>query len=231
MPYCPKCDMEFVEGVTICTDCGGPLLASREEAMALRQEEEAAALKRKEEQALQEAETGGNAADSREECCSSRTHVYVRQSQKQEDLKSSAAAFALVGIILGAAALILWAGLLPLSLSGPSKILIQVIMTLMAAGCLVTAAGSFRSARSADALVQEENRRTESIIRSFTDAYTGEDLDRRLESEAAELSPEELSLKRFELIQDILITTHDLPDPSYVDALSEEIYGKLYEQG
>ena len=32
MPYCPRCDMEFVEGVTGCSDCGGPLLASEEEA-------------------------------------------------------------------------------------------------------------------------------------------------------------------------------------------------------
>ena len=34
MPYCPKCDMEFVEGVTVCTDCGGPLVESREAAPA-----------------------------------------------------------------------------------------------------------------------------------------------------------------------------------------------------
>lgn len=34
MPYCPKCDMEFVEGVTVCTDCGGPLVESREAAQA-----------------------------------------------------------------------------------------------------------------------------------------------------------------------------------------------------
>ena len=27
MPYCPKCDMEFVDGMTVCTDCGGPLVS------------------------------------------------------------------------------------------------------------------------------------------------------------------------------------------------------------
>ena len=30
MPYCPKCDMEFVKGITTCTDCGAPLAESRE---------------------------------------------------------------------------------------------------------------------------------------------------------------------------------------------------------
>lgn len=30
MPYCPKCNQEFVEGVTICTDCGTPLADTEE---------------------------------------------------------------------------------------------------------------------------------------------------------------------------------------------------------
>jgi transcriptional regulator with XRE-family HTH domain len=30
MPYCPKCDMEFVEGIKVCSDCGGPLVESKE---------------------------------------------------------------------------------------------------------------------------------------------------------------------------------------------------------
>ena len=30
MPYCPKCDMEFVDGITTCSDCGGDLVESQE---------------------------------------------------------------------------------------------------------------------------------------------------------------------------------------------------------
>ena len=30
MPYCPKCDMEFIDGITTCSDCGGPLVESEE---------------------------------------------------------------------------------------------------------------------------------------------------------------------------------------------------------
>ena len=29
MPYCPHCDMEFIEGVERCTDCGQKLVASK----------------------------------------------------------------------------------------------------------------------------------------------------------------------------------------------------------
>ena len=35
MPYCPKCDMEFIKGVTVCSDCGGSLFESKEEALAV----------------------------------------------------------------------------------------------------------------------------------------------------------------------------------------------------
>lgn len=62
MPYCPKCDMEFVDGMTVCTDCGGPLVSSKEEAQAiarkeaeqLRREQEAQLAARMEEAALEE---------------------------------------------------------------------------------------------------------------------------------------------------------------------------------
>lgn len=30
MPYCPKCDMEFVDGITTCSDCGGDLVGIKE---------------------------------------------------------------------------------------------------------------------------------------------------------------------------------------------------------
>ncbi len=30
MPWCPKCKMEYVEGVTVCPDCGSPLAENKE---------------------------------------------------------------------------------------------------------------------------------------------------------------------------------------------------------
>lgn len=41
MPYCPKCDMEFVEGITVCSDCGGPLVESEEIYKKRKMEEDA----------------------------------------------------------------------------------------------------------------------------------------------------------------------------------------------
>ncbi len=44
MPYCPKCDMEFIDGITICSDCGGQLLESKEVADAMKKKEQEAML-------------------------------------------------------------------------------------------------------------------------------------------------------------------------------------------
>ncbi len=40
MPYCPKCDMEFIDGITKCSDCGGPLVESEEVAKAMQKNEQ-----------------------------------------------------------------------------------------------------------------------------------------------------------------------------------------------
>ena len=156
MPYCPKCDMEFIEGITVCSDCGGPLYESEEAYKAIEKEETA---KRLAEQAAQmEAFQALMEAESDED---SILDDQEDHTQKPEDA--------------------------------------------------------------------QEKEKTQSIIQWFTDTYTAEALDNAIGADASSLSSEELSLKRYELIQDYLITNHDLPDQTYVDALSEEIYGKLYE--
>ena len=53
-------------------------------------------------------------------------------------------------------------------------------------------------------------------------------MDARVEDRES-LEAEEMSLKRFQIIQDLLVTNRDLPDPEYVDSLCEEIYSRLYE--
>lgn len=253
MPYCPKCDMEFIDGITTCSDCGGPLVESREVADAMKQKakEEALARQRAQYEAMmaqmQEEEAGSDTADVAEEAASegadaeSMTYlggarkaaptpgVYVKKAQKYEDLKSSAAAFLLVGALLLVFSVLCWTGLLPLPLSGPSGMISKIVMTVMGLGSLYVAFTSSRSAREICGQIDAEEQVTQQLIDWFTASYTGARLDEQLADEAGGLAPEELSLKRFELIQDIIITNHDITDQAYVDSLAEDIYAKLYE--
>lgn len=223
MPYCPKCDMEFVEGVKACTDCGGPLYESEEAYKMMKKEEEVKHLSQEAAQiaAFQEMQN----APEQELAKKSYVHpgVYVDAAQRYDDMKSSASAFYLVGGIAAVGSVLCWMSVIPLAM------IAKIALTAIAAGSLVVAVKTTWAAKAFLPQVAEEKDRTESIIHWFLDTYTPEDLDQVLGSASRSLSPEELSLKRYELIQDYLITNHDLPNPAYVDSLVEEIYGKLFD--
>lgn len=309
MPYCPKCDMEFVEGITVCTDCGGPLYESEEAAKAAMAEERAKERARElaREKAMYEdylksmnaGEEDGEGAsgetDEAESCASSRSgdgtndavggpddgtsgssdginaasdgaskdddastgsvpteeeiraledevrrraqsilppepvHVYVDKSQKYDDLKSSASAFLLVGGALLVVSVLCWAGIINIPMAPVSKLIFQGALTVMGIFSLVVFLRTASSAKKLAPQIAEEKARTRITIDWFTDQYSAEDIDSAI-GDKDSLTEEELSLKRFQIIQDWLVTGQDLPDQAYVDALSEEIYTKLFEK-
>lgn len=231
MPYCPKCDMEFIDGITVCSDCGGPLAASKEEAMKMKkqmQEEEVARMAA-EYEAARGMLNSIEGAEPQQAPEPAPVKVYVKKADKYEDLKSSASAFILVGACLLLFSVLCWTGIISLPVAGTSKLLMQAVLTVMGIGSLAVAFNALKSAKVVKSQIAEENTATRQLIEWFITSHSAADLDRQLSAELGELGPEELSLKRFELIQDILITNHDITDQSYVDSLSEEIYSKLFE--
>lgn len=234
MPYCPKCDMEFIDGITVCSDCGGPLVKSREEALELKKQQEEERAKQLEAQYASAAaiSADGATADGFADAAKPEipaARVYVKKAEKYEDLKSSASAFILVGACLLIFSLLCWLGILKLPMAGGSKLLFQTVITVMGLASIAVAANTSKSAKGMKSQIEEENTATDQLIQWFLTTYTADGLDQQLSDELGEMGPEELSLKRFELIQDIIITNHDISDQSYVDSLSEEIYAKIYE--
>lgn len=235
MPYCPKCDMEFIDGITICSDCGGPLVESEAKARAIKEQEEANRLLQMANRLEEESRDGDNlellakeAASETEEPYTP-TGVYVKKADKYAEMKSSASAFLMVGAAILVFSLLCWLGIISLPMAGLSKLLFQSVLTVMGSVFLLVSIFTYKSAGALSSQIDEENKKTDEYIHWFTQNYTGDALDRQLAGETGELSPEELSLKRFELIQDILITHHDITDQAYVDSLSEDIYSRLYE--
>ena len=289
MPYCPKCDMEFVEGITVCTDCGGPLYESEEAAKAAIAEERAKERARElaREKAMYEeylksmtageedvegasgetaeagqnpdgpadgarddgSEDGARDADSEEDAPTEEelraleeevrrqaqailppepVHVYVDKSQKYDDLKSSATAFLLVGGVLLIVSALCWAGVITIPMAPVSRLIFQGALTVMGVFSLIIFARTNSSAKKLAPQIAEEKTHTHDILDWFLGQYTAENIDSAI-SGPEDLSEEELSLKRFQVIQDLLVTGQDLPDQAYVDALSEEIYSKLFE--
>ncbi|MCC8127522.1 MAG: hypothetical protein LIO92_09015 [Clostridiales bacterium] len=236
MPYCPKCDMEFVQGITICSDCGGPLYESKEEAEAamkkewMDQQAQTEALRELSRQISEEQQEENPQEENPEDSQSSYRHVYVSKSQQYDDYQSSAAAFYLVGGILLAVSVLGLAGILPLPFYGLSRYISLGAMAAIGLACLFWAVQSSRTARTVQGQISQEEETTKALIDWFLSSYTADGLDQQILSETpGELTPEEQSLKRFSLIQDLIITNHDIIDQSYVDLLSEEIYDKMFE--
>ncbi len=229
MPYCPKCDMEFVDGVTECTDCHGPLVESREAAEAMKQAEQAKKeeeMRLRYEEAMNAEDTEGS--DKTQDRKPEAAKAYVNKEQRYEDMNSSASAFFLIGGALAAATILILAGVIRLPMAGFSKYVFYGLLIFMTVGSFLIAFSSKKSARVLKTEAADEEKETEEILQWFVKTYSGSDLDDQIRMEEETLSDEELSLKRFELIQDYLITGRDLPDQSYVDALCEMIYSRLY---
>lgn len=231
--YCPKCDMEFIDGIMICTDCGGPLVESREAAKAMKEKEQKELLLKQKEYLdklnHQLEEIQNEAAGSElEAAIPQRAGVYETKAQKYDDLKSSASAFLAVGGLLLAASVVFWTGIIRLPMTGISKLIFQGAMTAMGIFSMAVYFNTAHSAKKLRPEIEREKQNTEELVSWFTGTWKASDIDKEIE-EHESLSEEEMSLKRFQIIQDYLITGKDLPDPAYVDALCEEIYSRLFE--
>lgn len=227
MKYCPDCDMEFIDGVETCTDCGKPLV-DREEYLAGEE------LRRKaeiEEKARKEAEMEAPPEeDDPEKPRRAAAPVYVRRADRYEDLRSSASAFLIVGIIMALLFVLSLGSLLRLPFSLPSNMMLRILFLIFSASSFAVFFKTSADARIVQGQIEAEQTATEQLTSWFLESYTPEALDASIRRENGELRPEVMALKRMDYIQDVLITRYDLADQSYVDALSEEIYAKLYEK-
>ncbi len=267
MPYCPKCDMEFVEGVSFCSDCKGPLLSSPQEAKALQEEAEKKALEEAKnffrdnfpESRLSEetlSETSLSEEPLSEEPSSERflteedlpveilqeiirpkkqqrppSTVYVKKSERYQDMKSSASAFLLIGCTALLLSVLIFTGIIPLS--GMNQISFGGVLGIMGIGCLAVCGKTRKDAAKLKVQADEENQKTRELIDRFLKTHSAEELDEKLNNELNGEDDdrlEERSLKRFSLIQDYLAIENDLPEQAYIDALSEEIYSRMFEK-
>ena len=237
MKYCPDCDMEFIDSVHTCTDCGKILVDKEKyfEGKAVREAEEAKAEEERQRQLLEsmsdeEKEAVKEALEEAEQENRGRRRgaipeptVYVTRAERYEDLKSSASAFWIVGAALIILAVASWGGLLPVN------IILKLMFTILAAGSIFIALKTGQDAKTVKGQIQEENEVTEQLIKWFLENYTPEQIDEIVRRENGDLQDEVLALKRIALIQDIYVTQYDLADQGYVDALAEEVYGRLFE--
>ena len=159
-------------------------------------------------------------------------HLYVRQEDRYEDLSSSASAFLIVGIVMSVLTLLSFGQQLHLPFALPTTALMRFFLLVFAIGAFGLYWKTHREASRAYSHIEEEQRITEELESWFLASYAPEQIDLEiLGATRHPLRAEALALKRFDFIQDCFLQRYDGMDEGYIEALSEELYKKLFESG
>ena len=234
--YCPKCDMEFVDGITKCTDCGGDLVDKQEWIREMNEKSKEAA-RIAEQEAVQKMEAAKAAIENMTEEdrlaleaqkaelaeLMSEPATYKEQRDKYTDNKSSASALLIVGILLAVFAVLLWTGVVRFGL------VMNIAVTVFAVACLVGAFLTNRHAESFKDNIKKEEDARQAIFDNFIQQYTPSFVDAHVR-DIDSLAPEEIALERLAIIQDMLQNQYDFNDKSFAAAIAEDIYTEMYEK-
>ena len=156
--------------------------------------------------------------------------IYVRQEDRYEDLQSSASAFMIVCVVMSLLSLFSFGSSLHLPLSIPATPMMRFFFIFFAIGSFVIYIKTRREAAKTYARIEEEQRITEELESWFLSSYTPGQIDLQIfGANRHPLRPEALALKRFDFIQDCFLKRYEGMDEGYIEALSEELYKKLFE--
>nr|WP_314981324.1 hypothetical protein [uncultured Stomatobaculum sp.] len=156
--------------------------------------------------------------------------IYVRQEDRYEDLQSSASAFLIVCVVMSLLSLLSFGSSLHLPFSIPATPMMRFFFIFFAIGSLVICIKTRREAAKTYAHIAEEQRITEELESWFLSSYTPGQIDLQIfGANRHPLRPEALALKRFDFIQDCFLKRYEGMDEGYIEALSEELYKKLFE--
>ena len=241
MPWCPKCRNEYVEGMTVCADCGCALVDSpeefpraglergaqewarehpqeREEGMEAAPEEMTESYETEPESGQQERmETKGLSGSA----------VYENASQKAESFRSGAWML----ILVGAAGLILLAlaiaGFLPVRLSGFSGVLSGLVMGVLFLAFLFSGISSLKTSRQLEGKAKKEAGLREELLAWCREHLLAEEIDASIE-ELPE-SEEERYFKRTERIHSLIVRNFENLDEGWLESFVDEIYTEYFD--
>lgn len=226
MPWCPKCETEYREGITICADCGSTLVEdlssspqiseaqSLEEAFQNMSEEEAAAFFE---------ETKKEAMERRKRLAES-PGLYVESSKKAQDFKSGGLSLLFVGGLGLIFVLLVLFDVIPLHMNLFSKYLIIGVMGAMFILFIVMGFLSVKSYKKFEIKASEEDNLTKNLT-----AWCKENLKQEIiDTDIEEASEELLYFQRTEKMKEIICNKFMNLDAAFLDSFIDDIYPEIF---
>ena len=226
MPWCPKCETEYREGILVCADCGSALvenLSVQNEHTDPETVEEMIQNMSEEEARIFLEETKKEAMERRRRLAEG-PGVYVESSKKAQDFKSGGLSLLFVGGIGLTFIILIILGIIPLHMNIFSKYLILGVMGTLFILFLVMGFLSIKSYKKFEIKASEEDNLTKNLHTWCKDNLTMEIIDADLEETEEEL----LYFGRTEKMKAMISDKFMNLDAAFLDSFIDDIYPEIF---
>ena len=231
MPWCPKCETEYREGITVCADCGSVLVDDLSDKKAVVEIETISQSMEEVLQDMSEEEVVALLEETQKEAMERRKRlaegpgVYVESSKKAQDFKSGGFALLFTGGIGLIFVLLVLFHVIELHMNLFSKYLILGVMGTMFILFLVMGFLSVKSYKKFEMKASEEDNLTKNLA-----AWCKENLKQdRIDADIEDASEELLYFQRTEKMKEIVSSKFMNLDAAFLDSFIDDIYPEIFE--
>jgi len=227
MPWCPNCKDEYREGITVCADCGAQLVDN----LSLVE------TKIEDPNCIGEIDDSNIGEDfilelDEEETPETQINpslgVYVNNSEKAEENRSSAYVLLVIGVA-GLVGIVLFAlDVFPNNINIFGKYVISGVLGALFVLFTIMGVVSLRNFKIYKKKAYKENNLTEQIKKWCLENLDAETIDKNFETD--NVSAELKYFPRFAILKNSISNQFMNLDESYLERLTEEIYPDIFEK-
>lgn len=226
MPWCPKCKNEYVEGISICADCGAELVESLEENEEIPEAAEEYLLEEELTDEVWQDENNVEETVGRKE--GTRRGPYLNSAQKAEENKSSAYTLLFVGIAGLVLSLLVLTGIIPLyQNAGTAKYFVCGVMSALFILFIVFGAVSMKNFKMLSLKAESEDSLVSEMTKWCQENLTAEGIDEGLFG-PEEMAEEQKYFRRAEKMKRLIQEKYMNLGEDFLDHFVDDYYQNLF---